>query len=270
MTAEVPAVVVEHVSFAFDDYVVLRDVSFTVPKGSMTMLLGASGAGKSVLLKLILGLMRPDSGTISVNGERIDTMPEPQLLGLRSDIGMVFQENALFDSLTVAQNVGFRLQDAAHLSEQEVDARVAEVLGFVGLTGYEERMPSALSGGQRRRVGIARAMASKPGLLLFDDPTTGLDPVIASNVDDEIVKLRDLERVTSIFVTHQIRDAFYVARHEAVATGGEIEIRDSATERARFLVLHEGRIFFEGTGTELLADHDAYLKEFLFMTLPPW
>jgi phospholipid/cholesterol/gamma-HCH transport system ATP-binding protein len=270
VSPEAPAVAVEHVSFAFDDHVVLRDVSFTVPRGSMTMLLGASGAGKSVLLKLILGLLRPDAGTIAVNGERIDTMPEQQLLALRSDIGMVFQENALFDSLTVAENVGFRLQDSTHLSNEEVDARVAEVLGFVGLASYEERMPSALSGGQRRRVGIARAMASKPGLLLFDDPTTGLDPVIASNVDDEIVKLRDLEHVTSIFVTHQIRDAFYVARHEAVANGGQIEIRESATERARFLVLHEGRIFFEGTGAELLASHDAYLKEFLFMTLPPW
>ena len=268
---ETPAVSVEHVSFAFDDNVVLRDVSFTVPKGSMTMLLGASGAGKSVLLKLILGLMRPDGGTIHVNGERIDTMPEEQLLALRSDVGMCFQENALFDSLTVDENVGFRLRDVAHrVAGDVVDARVAEVLGYVGLTGYEERMPSALSGGQRRRVGIARAMASKPSLLLFDDPTTGLDPVIASNVDDEIVKLRDIQGVTSIFVTHQIRDAFYVARHEAVAAGGDIEIRDSATERARFLVLHEGRIFFEGTGAELLASRDAYLKEFLFMTLPPW
>ena len=270
MTQDTPAVAVEHVSFAFDDHVVLSDVSFTIPKGSMTMVLGASGAGKSVLLKLILGLLRPDGGIIHVNGERIDTMPEPQLLHLRSDIGMVFQENALFDSLTVAHNVGFRLLDAAHLSEADVDARVAEVLGFVGLAGYEERMPSELSGGQRRRVGIARAMASKPGLLLFDDPTTGLDPVIASNVDDEIVKLRDLEQVTSIFVTHQIRDAFYVARHEAVKNGSGIQIHDSATERARFLVLHEGRIFFQGTGAELLAEQDAYLKEFLFMTLPPW
>jgi len=270
VTEDTPAVAVEHVSFAFDDHVVLSDVSFTIPKGSMTMVLGASGAGKSVLLKLILGLLRPDGGIIHVNGERIDTMPEPQLLHLRSDIGMVFQENALFDSLTVAHNVGFRLLDAAHLSEADVDARVAEVLGFVGLAGYEERMPSELSGGQRRRVGIARAMASKPGLLLFDDPTTGLDPVIASNVNDEIVKLRDLEQVTSIFVTHQIRDAFYVARHEAVRNGAGVDIRDSATERARFLVLHEGRIFFEGTGAELLAAHDAYLKEFLFMTLPPW
>jgi phospholipid/cholesterol/gamma-HCH transport system ATP-binding protein len=267
---DVPAVALEHVSFAFDDHVVLRDVSFTVPKGSMTILLGASGAGKSIVLKLILGLIRPDSGAISVNGHRIDQMAEVDLLQLRSDVGISFQENALFDSLTVAQNVGFRLNDAAHLSDGDVDARVAEVLEFVGLGEYGERMPSALSGGQRRRVGIARAMASKPSLLLFDDPTTGLDPVIASNVDDEIVKLRDLEQVTSILVTHQIRDAFYIATHEAVRQGGQLEIRDAAAERARFLVLHDGRIYAEGTGAELLASKDPYLHEFLFMTLPPW
>ena len=267
---DVPAVVLEHVSFAFDDHVVLRDVSFIVPKGSMTMLLGASGAGKSIILKLILGLLRPDAGAIFVNGQRIDRMSEVDLLQLRSDIGMSFQENALFDSLTVGENVGFRLLDAAHLSATEVETRVAEVLEFVGLAEYADRMPSELSGGQRRRVGIARAMASKPSLLLFDDPTTGLDPVIASNVDDEIVKLRDLEHVTSILVTHQIRDAFYIATHEAIRAGGAVQIRDAHGERARFLVLHEGRIYAEGTGAELLAAKDPYLQEFLFMTLPPW
>ncbi len=268
--ADAPAVVLEHVSFAFDDHVVLRDVSFTVPKGSMTILLGASGAGKSILLKLILGLLRPDAGAISVYGQRIDRMPEVDLLHLRSDIGMAFQENALFDSLTVGQNVGFRLHDAARLSGTDEDARVAEVLEFVGLGEYAERMPSELSGGQRRRVGIARAMASKPSLLLFDDPTTGLDPVIASNVDDEIVKLRDLEQVTAVLVTHQIRDAHYIATHEAVRAGGQIQIRDAAEERARFLVLNDGRIYAQGTLAELLASKDPYLKEFLFMTLPPW
>jgi phospholipid/cholesterol/gamma-HCH transport system ATP-binding protein len=159
VSGETPAVEVEHLSFAYDDHVVLSDVTFTIPRGSMTMLLGASGAGKSVLLKLVLGLLRPDGGTIAVNGQRIDRMPEDDLLALRSDIGMVFQENALFDSLTVAGNVGFRLHDSDRLSDDEVDARVAEVLGFVGLSEYGERMPSELSGGQRRRVGIARAMA---------------------------------------------------------------------------------------------------------------
>jgi phospholipid/cholesterol/gamma-HCH transport system ATP-binding protein len=273
VNAATPAVAVEHLSFAFDDHVVLRDVSFTVPKGSMTMLLGASGAGKSVLLKLVMGLMRPDGGAISVNGERIDQLPEQQLLGLRSDIGMVFQENALFDSLTVAENVGFRLQDAARLSEAEVDTRVAEVRGVVGLTGYEDRMPAALSGGQRRRVGIARAMASKPRLLLFDDPITGLDPLIATTIDDEIVKLRDLEDVTTFVVTHQIRDAFYIAEHRAQRVGGKVEVvKEDASKVARveFMVLHEGRIMFQGLASELLAATDPYLVEYLYKTLPPW
>jgi len=265
-----PAVVLDRVSFAFDDHVVLRDVSFSIPRGSMRILLGASGAGKSIVLKLILGLLRPDSGAIQVNGQRIDTMPESDLLRLRTDIGMMFQENALFDSLTVAENVGYRLYEETDLPVEQVRARVAEVLGFIGLGDYIDRMPSELSGGQRRRVAIARAMAAKPNLLLFDDPTTGLDPVIATTVDDEIVKLRDLEHVTSILVTHQIRDAFYVATHEATDVGGRPQIHEAAAERARFLVLHEGRISFEGSGTDLLASKDAYLQEFLFMTLPPW
>jgi phospholipid/cholesterol/gamma-HCH transport system ATP-binding protein len=268
---QTPAVVLDRVSFAFDDQVVLENVSFSVPKAGMTILLGASGAGKSVLLKLVLGLFRPDSGTILVNGQRVDTMPERDLLRLRSDIGMLFQENALFDSLTVARNVGYRLFEETEMPIEEAERRVADVLGFVGLGEYPDRMPSELSGGQRRRVAIARAMASSPSLLLFDDPTTGLDPIIASTVNDEIVKLRDLERVTSLMVTHQIRDAFYVARHEALRRDdGRVEIRDSDVERARFLVLHEGGIFFDGTGADLLASRDAYLREFLFMTLPPW
>jgi phospholipid/cholesterol/gamma-HCH transport system ATP-binding protein len=264
------AVVFDKVSFAFDDNVVLRDVSFSVPKGSMSILLGASGAGKSILLKLILGLIRPDAGAIFVNGQRIDSMPEADLLQLRTDIGMSFQEIALFDSLTVAENVGYRLYEETQMPLDEVGRRVREVLGFVGLADYVERMPSELSGGQRRRVAIARAMATKPNLLLFDDPTTGLDPIIASSVDDEIVKLRDLERVTSILVTHQIRDAFYIAKHEATHNNGQVQIVESDAEHARFMVLHDSRIFFEGSGAELLASHDAYLKEFLFMTLPPW
>lgn len=266
------AVVFDHVALAFDDHVVLRDVSFSIPKGSMRILLGASGTGKSLVLKLILGLLRPDSGRIYVNGQRIDTMPEHDLLRVRADIGMLFQENALFDSLTVAENVGYRLSEETRMAQDQVRARVEEVLGFLGLGEYIDRMPSQLSGGQRRRVAIARAMASKPDLLLLDDPTTGLDPIIATTVDDEIVKLRDLQNVTSIVATHQIRDAFYVASHEAVRTGGELRILAAAGEstRADFIVLHEGCIHFEGSAAELLASQDAYLKEFLFMTLPPW
>ncbi|MGE0394481.1 MAG: ABC transporter ATP-binding protein [Vicinamibacterales bacterium] len=269
-SSDAPAIVFDRVSFAFDDHVVLRDISFTLPRGSMTILLGASGSGKSVLLKLVLGLLRPDSGTITVNGHRIDAMPERALLGVRGDIGMLFQETALFDSMTVADNVGYRLYEETDMPEQDASLRVAEVLGFVGLGEYGDRMPSELSGGQKRRVAIARAMASRPSLLLFDDPTTGLDPVIASTVNDEVVKLRDLEHVSAIVATHQIRDAYYVANHRAEREGGQVRILDSSTEGARFMVLHDSRVYYEGTGADLLASPDAYLKEFLHKTLPPW
>jgi phospholipid/cholesterol/gamma-HCH transport system ATP-binding protein len=268
-----PIVVFDNVSLAFDENLVLDGVSFRVSKGSMVMLLGASGAGKSIILKLILGLLRPDSGAISVNGQRIDTMKEVDLLRVRADMGMAFQEIALFDSLTVSGNVGYRLDQESDIPEEEVQKRVEEVLGFVGLGDYLERMPSELSGGQRRRVAIARAMASKPALLLLDDPTTGLDPITAVDINEEIVKLRDLESVTSIMVTHQIRDAFYIAQHEAVRSDGEVrfEQRDSAAaDNAEFMVLHDRRIIFQGSGAALLASQDKYVKEFLYMTLPPW
>jgi phospholipid/cholesterol/gamma-HCH transport system ATP-binding protein len=267
------AVVFDRVSLAFDEQQVLRDVSFKVPKGSMRILLGASGAGKSVVLKLILGLIRPDDGRIFVNGQRVDDLPERELLAVRADIGMLFQENALFDSLTVEENVGYRLAQESRLPREQVRTRVEEILGFMGLAEYLDRMPSELSGGQRRRVAMARAMAAKPSLLLLDDPTMGLDPVIASSVSEEVIKVRDLERVSSIVVTHGIRDAFHVAKHQAVRTNGEtriLPIPEGQPDGADFLVLHEGRIMFEGTGDELLACEDPYLKEFLYMTLPPW
>lgn len=267
------AVVFDRVSFAFDDHVVLRDVTFAIPTGGMTILLGASGSGKSVLLKLIMGLLRPDSGAIFVHGERLDVMSESELMRIRGDIGMLFQNNALFDSLTVAENVGYRLAEETRLPDEDVRRRVEEVLGFIGLGEFVDRMPSELSGGQRRRVAIARAMAAKPSLVLFDDPTTGLDPIIATTVDDEIVKLRDLEGVTSIVVTHQIRDAVYVARHEAVRTSELVRIRAAGTEKAErttFMVLHDGCIYFRGSEAQLRASRDEYLRQFLLMTLPPW
>lgn len=267
------AVVFDKVSFAFDEHVVLRDVSFDIPRGSTKILLGSSGSGKSVVLKLILGLFRPDAGTIFVNGRRIDSIAEEDLMGVRADIGMLFQETALFDSLTVAENVGYRLYEETDMPQEQVRARVEEVLGFVGLGEQIDRMPSELSGGQRRRVAIARAMASRPSLLLFDDPTSGLDPITAQTVDDQIVKLRDVEHVTSILATHQIRDAFYVASHEAVTTAGDLQIlplAETRAEHATFMVLHEGRVYFEGSAEELRSSRDDYMQEFLFMTLPPW
>jgi phospholipid/cholesterol/gamma-HCH transport system ATP-binding protein len=187
-------------------------------------------------------------------------------MAVRANVGMVFQEGALFDSLTVRENVGYRLYEETDMPLADIDQRVREVLGFIGLAEFIDRMPSALSGGQRRRVAIARAMASKPRILLYDEPTTGLDPITASTVDDEIIKLRDLENVTSILVTHQLRDAFYVATHEAVRENGEIKIvrADPKKEReAEFLMLRNGTLCFEGDAEALRVSSDPYLKEFL-------
>ena len=173
----------------------------------------------------------------------------------------------------MAENVGYRLYEETDMPADQVRSRIEEVLGFIALGEYIDRMPSALSGGQRRRVAIARAIAAKPNVLLFDDPTSGLDPITATTVDDEIVKLRDVEHATSIVVTHQIRDAFYLTTHEAVRENGRLRILPVPVEKAAhasFMVLHEGRIYFEGTATELRASPDPFLREFLFMTLPPW
>ena len=185
-----PAIAFEKVSMAFDDNVVLNDVSFSVRPGATLFLLGASGSGKSVTLKLILGLLKPDAGVIRVRGERVDNMSEQELLKVRGDIGMLFQETALFDSLTVAENVGYRLLEEMGMPYEEARRRSQEVLGFIGLAEYMDRMPSELSGGQRRRVAIARAFASRPRHLLIDDPTSGLDPITSKTVDHEIIKLQ--------------------------------------------------------------------------------
>ena len=261
-----PIVVFDKVSLAFDDKVILRDVSFTLITGHTKIFLGASGAGKSTILKLILGLLRPDSGFIWVNGERIDTMTEQELMKVRTDLGMVFQEGALFDSLTVAENVGYKLYEESDMPLDQVRRRVEEVLGFVGLAEHIDKMPSALSGGQRRRVAIARAMSFKPRILLYDEPTTGLDPITADTIDDEIIKLRDLESVSSIVVTHQLRDAFRIATHEAIRQNGRIEIVHAdpdKSEEAEFIMLKDGRIHFEGHAAELRATKDSYLRTFL-------
>jgi phospholipid/cholesterol/gamma-HCH transport system ATP-binding protein len=261
-----PIVVFDKVSLAFDDKVILREVSFTLLKGHTKIFLGASGAGKSTILKLALGLLKPDGGVIWVNGERVDELNEMEMMRVRADLGMVFQEGALFDSLTVWENVGYKLYEELNWPEDRVDVRVREVLGFIGLGEFIDRMPSELSGGQRRRVAIARAMAAKPRILLYDEPTTGLDPITATTVDEEIVKLRDLEGVSSILVTHQLRDAFYVACHEARRDGGQIRIESAAeakSDEAEFIMLKDGGIIFEGPAGDLRRSTDPYLKTFL-------
>jgi phospholipid/cholesterol/gamma-HCH transport system ATP-binding protein len=262
-----PVIVFDRVQLAFDDKVVLRDLSFTLIKGHTKIILGASGSGKSTTLKIITGLLRADAGVVWVNGERVDQLTEQQMMAVRADLGMIFQEGALFDSLTVRENVGYKLYEETDLPIADIDRRVEEVLGFIGLAEFMHRMPSELSGGQRRRVAIARAMAFKPRILLYDEATTGLDPITAVTVDDEIVKLRDLEGVSSIVVTHQLRDAFYVATHMAVRDrGGQVEIQAATPEKERqaeFIMLRDGLICFEGDADALRRSTDPYIRTFL-------
>ena len=259
----------DEVSLAFDEKVILKKVSFELRAGQMKIVLGASGAGKSTVLKLILGLLRPDGGQIFVNDKRVDDMTEDDLMDVRADLGMVFQEGALFDSLTVRENVGYRLFEETDMPIPEVDARVQEILGYVGLAEYGARMPSELSGGQRRRVAIARALTSRPRVLLYDEPTTGLDPITALTIDEEIIKLRDVDGVSSMIVTHQLRDAFFIATHEAVKKGAgpdDVEfgpVSPKNAEKTEFVMLRDGTIAFEGSAAELRASTDPYLKAFL-------
>ncbi len=261
-----PVIKFDRVTLAFDDHVVLNELSFTLLPGRMKIVLGASGSGKSTILRLILGLLRPDAGEIWVHGRRVDQMSEVELMAVRADLGIVFQEGALFDSMTVRENVGYRLFEETRQPIDAVDARVNEVLGFVGLSEMGERMPSELSGGQRRRVAIARALTARPKTLLYDEPTTGLDPITAMTIDSEIVKLRDLERVSSIVVTHQLRDAFYVATHRARQAGDRIEfdnVPPDAAHDTEFRMLKDAQVGFEGTAADLRSSDDPYLRSFL-------
>ena len=262
-----PVIVFDKVQLAFDDKVVLRDLSFTLLKGHTKIILGASGSGKSTALKIITGLLKADGGVVWVNGERVDQLTEQQMMAVRADLGMIFQEGALFDSLTVRENVGYKLYEETDMPLEEVSQRVEEVLGFIGLAEHIDKMPSELSGGQRRRVAIARAMAFKPRILLYDEATTGLDPITATTVDEEIIKLRDLENVSSIVVTHQLRDAFYVATHMARRDpSGHVDIVPATREKEReaeFIMLKDGFIVFEGDADALRSSTDPYIQTFL-------
>jgi phospholipid/cholesterol/gamma-HCH transport system ATP-binding protein len=262
-----PVVMFDQVELAFDEKVVLRNISFTLISGHTKIILGASGSGKSTILKIITGLLRADKGVIWVNGERVDELSERQMMAVRSDLGMIFQEGALFDSLTVRENVGYKLYEESDMPLEQAHKRVEEVLGWVGLADFIDRMPSELSGGQRRRVAIARAMAFKPRILLYDEATTGLDPITATTVDEEIIKLRDLEHVSSIVVTHQLRDAFYVATHMAERDDkGNVRILPATPEKEReaeFIMIREGMIVFEGDADALRTSKDPYIQTFL-------
>jgi len=262
-----PVIVFERVFLAFGDNVILKDISFELRAGYSKIFLGASGAGKSTILKLILGLLKPQAGKIWVNGVRVDSLSESDMMKVRDDVGMVFQEGALFDSLSVRENVGYKLYEESDMPLGDVHRRVEEVLGWVELEEHIDKMPSQLSGGQRRRVAIARAMTFQPRILLYDEPTTGLDPITSITIDDEIVKLRDIEGVSSIVVTHQLRDAFWVAEKMALRDkAGKIQIVPASPEKlaqTEFVMLREGIIHFEGTAKELRATTDPYLALFL-------
>ncbi len=262
-----PVIVFEHVFLAFGDNVILKDVSFELRAGYSKIFLGASGAGKSTILKLILGLLKPQAGRIWVNGVRVDELRETDMMKVRDDLGMVFQEGALFDSLTVRENVGYKLYEESDMDLDAVHSRVEDVLGWVELEEHIDKMPSQLSGGQRRRVAIARAMTFQPAILLYDEPTTGLDPITSLTIADEIVKMRDIEGVSSIMVTHQLRDAFRVAEQMAVrGEDGKAHIVPATPEKlaqTEFVMLRDGLIAFEGTAPEFRASDDPYLQLFL-------
>jgi phospholipid/cholesterol/gamma-HCH transport system ATP-binding protein len=259
-----PIVVVDDVSIIFDVKPVLQNISFTVQRGETRIILGPAGGGKSVLMKLVNGLLRPDSGTIRVFGEDVTQMREVDLFKLRARIGMVFQESALFDSLSVGDNVSYRLHED-HVPEEEVHQRVIEALQFVELENTYEKFPPELSGGMRRRVSIARAIISNPDLILYDSPTGGLDPITSTTIVDLVIKQRDVTHTTALVITHRLQDAFLLARSHFNSQTGKVEQipNDGIDDSTKFLVLNEGRIVFDGTTHELVHTTDPWLKEYL-------
>jgi phospholipid/cholesterol/gamma-HCH transport system ATP-binding protein len=262
--AEGPVVVFEHVSIGFEGKQVLKDISFVVHPGETRMLLGPAGGGKSVLLKLVDGLIRPDEGRIFVFGNEVSAMRERDLLEMRATIGMVFQESALFDSLTVHDNVAYRLIES-HISQEEVDRRVLEALRFVELEQTVDKFPSQLSGGMRRRVAIARAIVGKPDLLLYDSPTGGLDPITSTNIIELVMKQRDVYHTSSLLITHRLQDAFMLATHQFNSETNHME--PSAGKHGdlntTFLILHDGKLVFDGSTHDLVTSEDPFIKEYL-------
>ena len=256
----------EDVSIAFEDKVVLDGISFELPYGETKAIFGVAGSGKSTLLKLALGLVRPDSGRISVLGEEVTAMTEDQLFELRRRVGIVFQESALFDSLTVRENVAFRLYEEGKVSEDEIDERVREALSFVELEHTVDLYPSELSGGMRRRVSIARTIITHPEVLLYDSPTGGLDPVTSNTIIELVVKQRDIYKISSLLVTHRLQDAFTMATHyfDRVENKMKPLPPQARTEVPfSFLILRDGHIIFDGDLKELRETKDEYIREYI-------
>ena len=254
------------VKFYAGDKPVLDGVSFRIFRGETKIIIGASGSGKSTILKLIMGLDKPDDGQILVEGEDITHMNEQDLVSVRQKIGMVFQESALFDSLTVRENVAYRLYEL-NVDESEIDTKVRESLGFVGLEDAIDKMPSELSGGMKRRVALARALIGQPEIMLYDEPTAGLDPITSKKINELIIALRDIQSVTGVFVTHRMRDAFTLATEYAVNGEKRTHFKTEGSflciANTRFLMLREGKIVFEGPDEVLRRSDDDYIKRFL-------
>jgi phospholipid/cholesterol/gamma-HCH transport system ATP-binding protein len=259
-----PIVVYEDVSIGFDLKPVLENISFTVQRGETRIILGPAGTGKSVLMKLANGLLCPDSGTIRVFGEDVTAMREKDLYRLRARIGMVFQESALFDSLSVEDNVAYRLHED-RVPEAEAHKRVVEALKFVELEQAIDKFPSELSGGMRRRVSIARAIISNPDLILYDSPTGGLDPITSTTIIELVVKQRDVSHTTALLITHRLQDAFALARNRFNAQTGRMElIPDGGIDNStKFLVLNEGKVIFDGATEALVHSTDPWIKEYI-------
>jgi phospholipid/cholesterol/gamma-HCH transport system ATP-binding protein len=259
-----PIVVFEDVSIAFDQNEVLQNISFKLMPGETRIVLGPAGVGKSVLLKLANGLLLPDSGKIFVFGQEVNTMPEEDLFAFRDHIGMVFQEGALFDSMTVRDNVAYRLIEE-HASADEIDRHVREVLRFVELEQTIDKFPSELSGGMRRRVAIARAIVSKPDLLLYDSPTGGLDPITSTTIIELVVKQRDVFHTSSLLVTHRLQDAFTMATHRFDPEQNKMVPlpKGQLDAQTTFLLLHDRSIVFDGTTEELVHSKDPFIRNYL-------
>ncbi|HEY0049668.1 MAG TPA: ATP-binding cassette domain-containing protein [Pyrinomonadaceae bacterium] len=263
----IPAIEFRDVHLSFDDQKILNGVSFTVRKGETKIVLGRSGGGKSTTIRLVLGLLKPDSGQILVDGEDITNYDEIEMMRVRQKIGMVFQEGALFDSLTVYDNVAYRLHEQ-RLPEAQVEQEVRRMLHFVDLEEAIDKMPSELSGGMRRRVGIARALVGDPKIILFDEPTAGLDPPTARTICELAIKLRDLEDVSSIFVTHEMQNLEYLCTEYAtVNESGEVVFQEEGDTlcllNTEVIMFREGKIIFSGKDEELRASDDQYVRRFL-------
>src|SRR3954454_18801368 len=260
------AVVFEDVELAFDRKVILDGISFRLAHGETKAIFGVAGSGKSTILKLALGLLKPDAGRITVLGEDIVNMSEDQLFELRRKVGIVFQESALFDSLTVRENVAFRLMEEGNISEDEIDRRVREVLSFVELERTIDMFPGSLSGGMRRRVAIARAIITQPEVLLYDSPTGGLDPVTSTTIVELIIKQRDVYKTSSLLVTHRLQDAFTMATHVFDPKSNHM-VRLPKGEHGEvpmtFLILRDGKVIFDGDAEQLVKSKDEYIREYI-------